>query len=404
MDVQAGITVRNLTAELDNRGLALINMGGFDGQTISGTLSTGTHGSGMAFGPLASFVRSVVLVSELGTVYQIEPAAGITDPARFAGAVDGVAAVLKQDDDWFRTVAVAVGCVGLIYSYKLDVTPAFSIRELRTSTTWVEMRKALLPDLWRPMAPIVAATDHFEVVLNPYECWFRNACVKVERTRVGDAAASGQRQDWLSRLLEQLSIDSAADLVDFLNKAPPLSPLIIDQALMTLVEPAPYTDKSFNVFSLGPANDIKAMALELHCDAAQCVPTIDRLLDVFGDEAGKHNWYLAGPLGIRFVRAADAFLAPEAGRMTCTIELDMLVGVSTGRELVTHIKERMCTADAASPRVHWGLDLDLVTKDDVRAWYPDFERWNNVYKTLNSSGMFDNKFTDRLGVGSAPKP
>jgi L-gulono-1,4-lactone dehydrogenase len=40
--VQAGITVRNFKAELDNRGLALINMGGYDGQTISGTVSTGT--------------------------------------------------------------------------------------------------------------------------------------------------------------------------------------------------------------------------------------------------------------------------------------------------------------------------------------------------------------------------
>ena len=70
------------------------------------------------------------------------------------------------------------------------------------------------------------------------------------------------------------------------------------------------------------------MALELNCDAKQCVPTIDKLLTVFQEEAKEHDWYMAGPLGIRFVAALDAFLAPEAGRMTCTVELDMLVGGS----------------------------------------------------------------------------
>ncbi len=53
--VQCGITVANLNAVLDKKGLALINMGAYDGQTVSGALSTGTHGSGAAYGPMASF-------------------------------------------------------------------------------------------------------------------------------------------------------------------------------------------------------------------------------------------------------------------------------------------------------------------------------------------------------------
>jgi hypothetical protein len=401
--VQSGITVQSFITELDNRGLALINMGGYTGQTISGTLSTGTHGSGITFGPLASFARSIVLVSESGTVYQIEPASGITDPAKFSGIIDGVDVVLKQDDEWFRAVLVAMGCMGVIYSFIMEVTEAFSVKELRTSTTWEKVKGSLAPSMWKPVPPVISAVDHFELVLNPYTQWFRNACVKVERTRLGEVPAEGKRQDWLSALLEQASIDNAPDLIDFLNKIPFISPLVIDQAIMTLVETKPYIDKSFKIFSLGPANDIKAMALELHCDAKQCVPMIDKLLTVFQDEAKEHDWYMAGPLGVRFVAASDAFLAPEAGRMTCTIELDMLVGVTTGRELARHIKEKICGSDRTSARVHWGLDLDFVTKDDIREWYPDFERWNKVYRELNSSGMFNNKFTDRMGISIGNK-
>src|SRR5438105_3940369 len=107
---------------------------------------------------------------------------------------------------------------------------------------------------------------------------------------------------------------------------------------------------------------------------------------------------MAGPLGIRFVAASDAFLAPQSGRMTCTIELAMLVGLKTAKDLARHVKERMCTHEATSVRVHWGLDLDFATAEDVMAWYPEFGRWFEVYKGLNSTGMFNNKFTDRLRI------
>jgi hypothetical protein len=79
----------------------------------------------------------------------------------------------------------------------------------------------------------------------------------------------------------------------------------------------------------------------------------------------------------------------------------MLVGASTGEELARHIKEKICGSDSSSARVHWGLDLDFVTKDDIREWYPNFERWNKVYQQLNSGGMFNNKFTERMGISTS---
>ncbi|CAK7264727.1 hypothetical protein SEPCBS119000_001142 [Sporothrix epigloea] len=345
--VQAGIKICELNDELDNRGLALPNMGAYDGQTIAGVMSTGTHGSGIAFGPMASLVRAIVLVSENGTVYQIEPATQsvgkgpLSNAAAFPRTIDGLPVVLRQNDSWFRTALVSMGCVGVIYSYVIEVTEAFNIHELRPS---------------------------------------------------------GARKDWLSTLLEQFGIYTIPHLLGLLKKFPAINPIVINRAITTLVESGPYVDKSFRVFNLGPANSIKAMAIELHCDASQCVPIIDKLLDVFQDEAKRHEYYMTGPLGIRFTAASDAFLAPEAGRMTCAIELDMLVGVETGAKLAKDIKERMCNDTVHSPRVHWGLDIDLVTKNDIRTWYPDFEAWLSVYRELNKSGMFNNKFTDRMGI------
>ena len=61
-------------------------MGGYDGQTFAGVMSTATHGSGVAFGPLASFVRSIDLVAAGGVVHRIEPRDGITDADAYRAA------------------------------------------------------------------------------------------------------------------------------------------------------------------------------------------------------------------------------------------------------------------------------------------------------------------------------
>ncbi|CAK7265411.1 hypothetical protein SEPCBS57363_001569 [Sporothrix epigloea] len=138
--VQAGIKICELNDELDNRGLALPNMGAYDGQTIAGVMSTGTHGSGIAFGPMASLVRAIVLVAEDGKVYQIEPASQsvgkgpLSNTASFPRTIDGLPVILRQNDNWFRTVLVSMGCVGVIYSYVIEVTDAFNIHELRSAT------------------------------------------------------------------------------------------------------------------------------------------------------------------------------------------------------------------------------------------------------------------------------
>ena len=53
--VGAGMRIRELNGRLDEAGLALSNMGGYDAQTVAGVISTSTHGSGIGFGPLCRF-------------------------------------------------------------------------------------------------------------------------------------------------------------------------------------------------------------------------------------------------------------------------------------------------------------------------------------------------------------
>jgi hypothetical protein len=78
MRVSGGRTIQDLNTALNQRGLALINMGGFDGQTLAGVISSSTHGSGLSLGAFPSFVEALIVINADGQTMQIEKAGGIT--------------------------------------------------------------------------------------------------------------------------------------------------------------------------------------------------------------------------------------------------------------------------------------------------------------------------------------
>lgn len=404
--VQSGILIKDLNQQLDSRGLALVHMPAYDGQTISGAMSTGSHGSGAKWGPMPSMLRSIVMVVENGTVFQIEPAnSAITDPTKFSGTLPeapGVRVVLLQNDDWFNAAQVSMGCLGVIYSYTMEVTAAFHVSENRTAVRWEDIKSQFAPEAFNPLPAPLADWDHFELVVSPYASDDDNKhpCIWVERARVGNTAKRGARQDFWGRILEDVGILFTGVLDNILNIFPRLAPSSINTAMEQLTtDDAPYIDSSYTVFKvLDSELELRAHAIELHFPAEDLVATVDRLMATFQSIADEKNLYVAGPVGIRFVAASDALLAPQTGRLTATAEMSNIVGIKKGEELLQEVKSAMSTADR-SIRVHWGLDLDTVTAQDARDWYgANLDKWLSVYREANANGMFNNKFTDRMGI------
>lgn len=396
--VESGITLRELNRVLGDKGRALINMGAYDAQTLAGALSTSTHGTGAGLGPLPSFVRSLLLVSEDGTVYQIEPTDGITDRAKFEARYPHI--VLKQDDDWFHSNVVAMGCMGLIYAYTLKVTDSYFLCENRTATTWEALKPQLLNHEPGQLPSIITTPRHFEIDVNPYAVDGAHKCIVTTRD-ICPGPASGSRgiSNWLAGVLARLPFVQKM-LVAVLNHIPTLTPYVIDSGLDTLKD-SNYIAKSYEVLDLGAVNEASAYAVELSFEAASFVESIDRLLELFATYAQSHDYYQTGPIGIRFVASAQALLAPQYGRETCMAELDMLNGTHNGKTLLDSIQKVMCAEQGV--RVHWGLELDTLRGEQLPLMYPEFARWKSVYQQLNSKGMFNNSFTQRMNL-SLPIP
>jgi D-arabinono-1,4-lactone oxidase/FAD binding domain-containing protein len=393
--VESGMRIRELNKELERRGLALPNMGGYDGQTVAGVISTSTHGSGMKYGPLSDLVQSLDVVGAGGTVYRIERAGGPTDPDAYAARHPD--RVLKKDDDWFRAVVVGMGCMGAIHSLILAVGPAHYLREVRTLSTWSKAREDLLA------GKVLADNDHYELLLSPYprdddgeiECLVttRNKIPPEEYRRDHRRA-----RNWAVELFSRFPLTPL-----FSNFVvgiwPRLTPFLVHFTIKAIENPD-YVNRSYKVLNIGAANYLPAYSAEvgvpvdergLHLDA------VDTIVAVADRHRRLGEAYQTAPIALRFVKATDSFMSMMEGRDTMMIELIMQTHTEGGMELIAAYEDELYGLEG---RPHWG-QVNFLTRERVASLYPQFDRWLAVHAELNSSGVFDSPFSKRVGISAA---
>ena len=389
--VRAGTRVRTLNALLEERGLALINMGGYDAQAIAGVVSTSTHGSGITFGPFPDVVRSLDLVVAEGKRIRVEPSDGPTDPAAFA-AQHGEARTLEQDDEVFAAAVCGIGCLGMIESLVLEVRPKFWLRERRRVRTWEEERPELA-------GGALDRHDHYELFLNPYPrkdgkhellVTTRDEVPEPDRLSPGD----GMRDP----LIE---MESSFPLVWVLLRlaarfAPGLMRTQFGNTLRRMKDEN-YTQVSYRVFNIGAANKLPALSMELGVPAEgdNHLRTVDRILQIAAECARRKRFHTS-PIALRFVAPSKALASMMHGAPTMMIELILVSGTRHGHELLQSYERELSEFGA---RPHWGQYNTLgADAAHLRALYPRWDAWLAAQRRFNATGVFDSPFTDRIGI------
>ena len=104
--VHAGTRLYALGAALAQRGLAMENLGDINVQSIAGATSTGTHGTGIRFGNLATQIAALKFVTPDGREVVASPG---ENPELFAGG------------------RIALGSLGVLTEISLRLVPAFRL-------------------------------------------------------------------------------------------------------------------------------------------------------------------------------------------------------------------------------------------------------------------------------------
>ncbi|HEV8551480.1 MAG TPA: D-arabinono-1,4-lactone oxidase, partial [Polyangiaceae bacterium] len=305
------------------------------------------------------------------------------------------------------SVVVALGSLGVVHSFVIEVRNAYRLAEHRAVVPWGRLRERLEQGNVQPENGPGTGEKirHFEFLISPYGDGKNNQCLVTYRWEPSGGAKThaGRSRPFLATLLTGIrEFDQVYALA--LSTWPFLSKAVVNLELTQLVDKL-YIAQSYQVFNLGDANYVPAYSSELSFSAEENDPlhgpyqylrAIDRLLELATEQAA-HGRYHNIPLSVRFVAASPHLLALSQGRKSAIIEMPQLAHVPGGWDLLRFYERRMF--DEFRTRAHWGQANFIVGADRILATYPGvFETWLGVRARLCPNGTFDNSFTERMGL------
>jgi D-arabinono-1,4-lactone oxidase len=125
--VQAGIRLHSMNDKAAEYGLTIPNLGSIDEQSIAGAIATGTHGSSLRHGILASNVLSMRIVLANGSCVRCSPA---------------------QNPDLFRAALVSLGALGIVVEVEYQLVEDRRIEWTQTSVSLDDLLANWNGDLW----------------------------------------------------------------------------------------------------------------------------------------------------------------------------------------------------------------------------------------------------------------
>ncbi len=423
---------------------ALPTMGGSGGQTLAGAISTSVHGGDFNLAPLPDMVQAIHLVGPGGKQYWIERRVPITDRQRLAAILTNVdERNIIYDDDWFNSVLVSMGCMGIIYSFVIEVEDQYGLEEVRAKSTWNTVRPLLADGtLFAPPLPAWLAANRkdnnqaftprfLEIAINMYpEDNKDHVCFVRSRSKISNIDGlqpppppTGLDQNDINLIIlheddpilnrgiqegwSSLHGGGSEALGKVVNAAEEHNNVKLVHDLTENVLEQWYLDASrLNVRALSyqvmdtydystPLRDqLRVLGLEIAIDASDnsYLNHIDWLLDKVANVEIPNRKFVAGLFSIRLTGASHAYLAMQQTNRTCHIEMDLLTTADSTWDVLNQF------AGFGNQRLHWGLN---PTQLSSQLGYPNQQKWKQVWAELTNNGSahtFNNDFSKRFGL------
>ena len=348
--VEAGIGLGELNRRLDQRGLALESLGDIDRQTLAGSISTATHGTGKRFRNLSSQVVSMELVGADGTLRELSE---------------------SSDPEGWRAARVGIGALGAIYSVTLQTVTNFRID--RTD------RARPLADVLAGLDGFVDELDHFEFYVFPHT--ETALCRESMRTQVparppSPAATYAQEvvlENWIAGAFVQVA-----------RHVPAAIPTLSRMAAAGTGK-ARRIDQSYRVYA--SERRVKFTEMEYAIPRADAREAVERVLEI----AARPEFEVCFPIEVRFVAGDDALLSPAHERDSCYIA----VHHDRHGDWQPYFEAVAAVMASYGGRPHWGKRHKLGAAELSRL-YPRFDDFKAIRGRLDPDGRFANPYTEQV--------
>jgi L-gulonolactone oxidase len=347
--VQSGIRLQRLYDELWARGLALPNAGDIAYQSISGAVSTSTHGTGRQFGGLATQIAGLRLISGTGEVIDCSP---------------------DREPELFSAARVGLGALGVVSTVTLQCVPAFHLR--------AQEGPMRVDQVWEELDAHIAENEHFEFFWVPHTGW---ALTKRNNRTDEPAPGRGRWNEWRSDMLMGNYVFGA------LCRLGRLRPQSIPRIMRLLPGggPVEYVDRGYRIFASPRTVRFYEMEYEIPIEAVK--EAFGRVRKYIQDS----GVMLSFPVEVRFTAADDIPLSTASGRASAYIA----VHVFQGTQYQAYFEAVEDIMDDYGGRPHWGK-LHFQTAETLAPRYPQWEAFQAARRRLDPNGMFANPYLDRV--------
>ena len=344
--VPAAATYAQIVPTLESAGWALHNMGSLPHISVGGASSTGTHGSGVHNGCLATGVVGVELVTGTGDLLTAR-----SGEADFPGLVLGL------------------GSVGIATRLALRLEPTYDVRQ------------DVVLDV-----PIGSAADHLVEILG--SAYSVSLFLSFRDTAVADSVWLKQRGG------------AAAELGDVWDdrwggrrakaKVHPIIGIDAEAATDQLGSSGPWHERLPHFkpsFTPSAGDEIQSEFF---------VP-LDRASGVLAAVAARSAEFAAAlqVMEIRAIARDDLWLSPFQDRETLAVHATWVSDLEAVRPALARLEDVLAPFE---PRPHWGKYFLGFDRDWVESTYPAVSRFRDLAQRLDPERRFVNDFVERLGL------
>ncbi|AQT74823.1 MULTISPECIES: D-arabinono-1,4-lactone oxidase [Streptomyces] len=348
--VAAGTALKDLNRALAAEGLSLTNMGDIMEQTVSGAVSTGTHGTGRDSASIAAQIRALDLVAADGELLTCSE---------------------KENPEVFAAARVGIGALGIVTAITFAVEPLFFLTA-REEPMGFDRVTAEFEEHF-------AENEHFEFYWFPHT---GNCNTKRNNRSQGPAAPPGPVSAWVE---DELLSNGLFQAVNTLGRAAPATIPSIARVASRALSARTYTDIPYKVFT--SPRRVRFVEMEYALPREAVVEALRELRAM----VDRSRLRISFPVEVRTAPADDIALSTASGRDTAYIAVHMYKG--TPYQAYFTAAERIFTAHGGRP--HWGK---VHTRDAeyFSRIYPRFGEFTALRDRLDPDRVFGNDYLRRV--------
>ncbi|MEM9054376.1 MAG: D-arabinono-1,4-lactone oxidase [Pseudomonadota bacterium] len=334
----AGTTLFQTAGQLDELGRAFPNLPDIIDQTLAGSFSTGTHGTGLTLTALHDYIHAFRLVTATGEVLEISA---------------------EREPELFAAGKVSLGALGIITQYTLKTIPAFNLHRV--------VKAVPIEDVLDQAEAIAEQHRNFEFF---YLTGTGMAATLTHDLHNGPVTGVGPSED-------DETLEGLKTLRDQFGWWPWLRRRIAKSALPNgVVEDV--SDASLEL--LATTRPIKFNEMEYHLPREEGIAALRKVVAKM--DRRKDAFF---PMEVRFIAPDNAWLSPfnDGPRISIAIH------AAVDEPYAYFFSEFEPIFRAHGGRPHWGK-LHSLGRAEVSALYPDYERFLDMRRSLDPQGTFLN--------------